>query len=109
MKANYRRIPQSVCAVPFVIGMEDGFKEVDAIDEEYAFSIAYWANYYTHESSEMLDRLIVTNGKIRLPYINSIEGPLIVTGLHWVIQDASGNRWVIRDAEFVKAYERIEG
>ncbi|MBP3037971.1 hypothetical protein J9303_00420 [Bacillaceae bacterium Marseille-Q3522] len=82
---KYRKKPVVVEAEPYRLGLEDGFK--DAV--------------------EQIGPGIRGVRKIRKPYINTLEGEMIVSPGDWIITGVKKERYVCKPDIFELTYEKV--
>ncbi len=91
---KYRKKPIVIEAEQYKEGMEDGFEEryIDHNHPNQTFGI---------QASEK-------DTSIQVPYINTLEGKLLITNGDWVITGIQGERYPIKTDIFEETYELVE-
>ena len=91
---KFRKKPVVIDAVQYRNGMEDGFEEryIDHNHPNRTFGI---------RASDM-------DTPIKVPYIKTLEGRLLITTGDWIIIGVKGERYPIKPDIFEETYEPVE-
>ena len=91
---KYRKKPVVIEAEQYKEGMEDGFEE-RYID-------------HNHPNRTFGIKVSEKDTPIQVPYINTLEGKLLITNGDWVITGIQGERYPIKTDIFEETYELAE-
>ena len=91
---KYRKKPVVIEAVQYTEGMEDGFEE----------------RYIDHNHPPRTFGIKVSekDTPVLVPYIDTLEGKLLITKGDWIITGIQGERYPIKPDIFEETYELVE-